>query len=354
MVMERIHGVLDQRHRRAARAAAPNIQRLAENGVEIFFTQVFRHNFFHADMHPGNIFVQTRRPGEPALRGRGLRHRRHARRRATSTTWPRTSSPSSSATTAASPRCTSTPAGCRRDTRVDELEAAVRTVCEPIFNKPLKDISFGAGAAAAVRDRAALRHAGAAAADPAAEDAAANRGPRPAALPELDLWKTAQPILREWARGPAERPQPRAAAAPAAARPERGAAHAAAGAAAVRAAGVRRQLPPHGSSSRASRSCAREIRASARRRDVTIVGAVTLLGGLVWLAVGRLAAWRAAVAGRWRSCSRAEAAVVRRCVRLRRARYPPAATLTVTSARSRSRAPARSSSPSSSKMAVPA
>ena len=40
------------------RKAGANIQALAENGVFIFFTQVFRHNFFHADMHPGNIFVQ--------------------------------------------------------------------------------------------------------------------------------------------------------------------------------------------------------------------------------------------------------------------------------------------------------
>ena len=40
-------------------------QKLAENGVEIFFTQVFRHNFFHADMHPGNIFVITSDPKKP-------------------------------------------------------------------------------------------------------------------------------------------------------------------------------------------------------------------------------------------------------------------------------------------------
>jgi len=64
MVMERIHGVLvsdmDELRRRNT-----NIQALAENGVEIFFTQVFRHNFFHADMHPGNIFIQTDDPQRP-------------------------------------------------------------------------------------------------------------------------------------------------------------------------------------------------------------------------------------------------------------------------------------------------
>ena len=63
LVQERIHGIpisdMD-----ALRAAGTNIQLLAENGVEIFFTQVFRHNFFHADMHPGNIFVIATDPRE--------------------------------------------------------------------------------------------------------------------------------------------------------------------------------------------------------------------------------------------------------------------------------------------------
>ena len=64
LVQERIHGIpisdMD-----ALRAAGTNIQLLAENGVEIFFTQVFRHNFFHADMHPGNIFVIATDPQKP-------------------------------------------------------------------------------------------------------------------------------------------------------------------------------------------------------------------------------------------------------------------------------------------------
>ena len=64
MVMERIHGVLVS-DMAELRARGTNIQVLAENGVEIFFTQVFRHNFFHADMHPGNIFVQVDDPERP-------------------------------------------------------------------------------------------------------------------------------------------------------------------------------------------------------------------------------------------------------------------------------------------------
>ncbi|HEU5442976.1 MAG TPA: AarF/UbiB family protein, partial [Steroidobacteraceae bacterium] len=64
MVMERIHGIPISDMERL-RAAGTDIKRLAENGVRIFFTQVFRHNFFHADMHPGNIFVMIEDPTHP-------------------------------------------------------------------------------------------------------------------------------------------------------------------------------------------------------------------------------------------------------------------------------------------------
>ncbi len=62
--MERIHGIIIS-DIEALRAAGTNMQVLAENGVQIFFTQVFRHNFFHADMHPGNIFVDVTNPDKP-------------------------------------------------------------------------------------------------------------------------------------------------------------------------------------------------------------------------------------------------------------------------------------------------
>ena len=141
LTLERISGIpinqIDELRRRQT-----NIRVLAENGVEIFFTQVFRHNFFHADMHPGNIFVDVADPERPkyvavdfgivgTLDARDQHYlaenflaffMRDYRRVATlhvDSGW--------------------VPA----DTRVDELEAAVRAVCEPIFNKPLKDISFG-------------------------------------------------------------------------------------------------------------------------------------------------------------------------------------------------------------------
>src|SRR5688572_7054060 len=141
LTMERIAGIQCD-DMEALRAAGTDIRRLAENGVEIFFTQVFRHNFFHADMHPGNIFVDVTDPQRPkyvavdfgivgTLDERDQHYlaenflaffRRDYRRVASlhvDSAW--------------------VPPG----TRVDELEAAVRAVCEPIFNKPLKDISFG-------------------------------------------------------------------------------------------------------------------------------------------------------------------------------------------------------------------
>jgi len=141
MVMERIRGVMIS-DMTTLRALGTNIPLLAENGVRIFFTQVFHHNFFHADMHPGNIFVLVDDPNRPryaavdfgivgTLNLRDMHYlaenflavfdrnyRRVAELHVESGWVP--------------------PA-----TRIDEMESAIRTVLEPIFNRPLKDISFG-------------------------------------------------------------------------------------------------------------------------------------------------------------------------------------------------------------------
>ncbi len=137
MVMERIYG-LPVNDLGALRQAGIDFKTLSERGVEIFFTQVFRHNFFHADMHPGNIFVApsgqymavdfgimgTLSPEDQRYLAENFLafFRRDYRRVAelhVESEW--------------------VPQG----TRVDEFEAAIRTVCEPIFERPLKDISFG-------------------------------------------------------------------------------------------------------------------------------------------------------------------------------------------------------------------
>lgn len=142
MVMERIYGI-PVTDLAALKEQNTDMKKLAERGVEIFFTQVFEHNFFHADMHPGNIFVaRGQQPAEPqyiavdmAIIGSLTREDQYYLAR-------------------------NLLAMFRRDyrqvaelhvqsgwvpghVRVEEFEAAIRTVCEPIFEKPLKDISFG-------------------------------------------------------------------------------------------------------------------------------------------------------------------------------------------------------------------
>ena len=205
LVMERIRGV-PVSDLAALRAKGTDMRRLAENGVEIFFTQVFKHNFFHADMHPGNIFVGIEDPKRPVymavdfgiigtLSPRDQHYlaenfiaffNRDYRRVAelhVESGW--------------------VPAG----TRVDEFETAIRTVCEPIFNKPLKDISF---AQVLLRLFQTARR--------------FEMEVQPQLLllqktlfnieglgrelyPDLDLWKTAKPFLEEWTR---ERASPKA------------------------------------------------------------------------------------------------------------------------------------------------
>ncbi|MEZ5541192.1 MAG: ubiquinone biosynthesis regulatory protein kinase UbiB [Pseudomonadota bacterium] len=137
MVMERIRGIQIS-DVGALRASGIDLKQLSERGVEIFFTQVFRHNFFHADMHPGNIFVgrdgrymavdfgimgtlnpvDQRYLAENFLAFFNRDYRRVAELHVESEWVP-------------------------DGTRVDEFESAIRTVCEPIFEKPLKEISFG-------------------------------------------------------------------------------------------------------------------------------------------------------------------------------------------------------------------
>jgi ubiquinone biosynthesis protein len=141
IVMERMHGIPISQIDRLI-AAGVDLKKLSRDGVEIFFTQVFRDGFFHADMHPGNVQVSV----DPATFGRYIAldfgivgtlndfdkdylsqnflafFRRDYKRVAEAhieSGWA------------------------PKETRADELESAVRACCEPIFDRPLKDISFG-------------------------------------------------------------------------------------------------------------------------------------------------------------------------------------------------------------------
>ncbi len=196
LVMERIAGIpvtdLARLH-----ASGINLEVLSRKGVEIFFTQVFNNNYFHADMHPGNIFVDPASPEDPryiavdfgimgSLSRSDQRYlaenfvaffNRDYRRVAelhVDSGWV------------------------DPDTRIDEFEAAVRSVCEPMFQRPLAEISF---AQLLVRLFQTAR--------------AFNMEIQPQLLllektflhiegigrqlyPQLDLWDTAKPFLERW------------------------------------------------------------------------------------------------------------------------------------------------------------
>jgi ubiquinone biosynthesis protein len=198
MVMERIHGVIVN-DLEQLRARGANIRRLAENGVEIFFTQVFRDNFFHADMHPGNIFVQVDDPENPryaavdfGIVGTLAPRDQHYLAENFLAFFDR----DYGRVAALHVESGWVPAG----TRVDELESAVRTVCEPIFNKPLQEISF---AQVLLRLFETARRF-----DMQVQPQLILlqktlfniEGLGRQLYPELDLWQTAQPYLRRWMR----------------------------------------------------------------------------------------------------------------------------------------------------------
>ena len=205
MVMERIHGIIVSQVDEL-RARGTNIRKLAENGVEIFFTQVFRHNFFHADMHPGNIFVQVEDPENPryAAIDFGI----------VGTLDPRDQHYLAENFLAFFERNYHRVAALHVEsgwvpatTRVDELETAVRTVCEPIFNKPLKDISF-AQVLLRLFETARRFEMKVQPQLILLQKTLLNvEGLGRQLYPELDLWNTAQPVLRTWMR---ERASPRA------------------------------------------------------------------------------------------------------------------------------------------------
>lgn len=196
IVMERIFGI-PVSDITALRAQQTNMQLLAERGVEVFFTQVFRDSFFHADMHPGNIFVSREHPENPLYIGidygivgtlnkedkRYLAenfiaffnrdYRKVAELHADSGWVP-------------------------ADTNIADFEMAIRTVCEPIFQKPLEDISFGNVLLQlfntarrfnmVVQPQLVLLQ----------KTLLYVEGLGRVLYPQLDLWKTAKPFLENW------------------------------------------------------------------------------------------------------------------------------------------------------------
>ncbi len=198
MVMERIHGIpIDDME--ALRAARVNIPRLAGNGVAIFFTQVFRDNFFHADMHPGNIFVDARDPEHPrycAVDFGIVGTLTESDRRYLAENFMAFFDRDYHRVAQLHVDSRWVPPG----TRVDELETAIRAVCEPVFNKPLKDISFGHVLLrlfqtarqfnVEVQPQLMLLQ----------KTLVQIEGLGRMLYPDLDLWETGQPVLKAWIR----------------------------------------------------------------------------------------------------------------------------------------------------------
>lgn len=203
LVIERIKGMPIGRFD-DLRAAGTDMKVLAARGVEVFFTQVFQHNFFHADMHPGNIFVDISDPAQPSyiavdcaiigsLEPEHQRYlalnllaffRKDYRKVATlhlESGWV------------------------PPDTDVDAFEAVIREVCEPIFRQPLSKISFGSfvvqlfSAARQfkmeVQPELVLLQ----------KTLLNIEGLGRQLYPELDLWEIGKPLLEKWLvaqRGP--------------------------------------------------------------------------------------------------------------------------------------------------------
>jgi len=196
MVSERIYGI-QVSDIEGLKANGTNMKLLAERGVSVFFTQVFRDSFFHADMHPGNVFVEPEHPENPrwigldcgivgTLNSEDKRYlaenflaffnrdyRRVAELHVESGWVP-------------------------RETNVDEFEFAIRIVCEPIFAKPLCEISFGHVLLnlfntarrfnMEVQPQLVLLQ----------KTLLYVEGLGRQLYPQLDLWETAKPFLEEW------------------------------------------------------------------------------------------------------------------------------------------------------------
>jgi ubiquinone biosynthesis protein len=288
LVLERIRGVQISNMARL-REVGTDIRRLAENGVEIFFTQVFKHNFFHADMHPGNIFVLIDNPAQPkyAAVDFGI----------VGTLDPRDQYYLAENFLAVFDRDYRRVATLHLESgwvpegsRVDEMESAIRTVCEPIFNKPLKEISFGTVLLrlfeisrrfnVEIQPQLILLQ----------KTLLNIEGLGRDLYPDLDVFKTAGPIMRDWV---GEKMSARAVIEKARVQLPEVINSLQTLAPLVRSAVQRAQdgrlrLAVEAPEINALRN---EIKRTNRRRDKVTVAAVILLGGIVWLALEREPFW---------------------------------------------------------------
>lgn len=198
LVMERIYGI-PVSDREALEANGTDLKLLAERGVEVFFTQVFRDSFFHADMHPGNVFVSYDHPHDPLWIGIdcgivGTLNR--ADQRYLAENFLAFFNRDYRKVAELHVQSGWVPP----DTKVEEFEAALRTVLEPIFAKPLIEISFGQVLLnlfntarrfnMQVQPQLVLLQ----------KTLLYVEGLGRQLYPQLDLWQTAKPYLERWMR----------------------------------------------------------------------------------------------------------------------------------------------------------
>lgn len=198
LVMERISGI-PVADVEALIQQGTDMEKLAERGVEIFFTQVFRDSFFHADMHPGNIFVSRENPADPqyiavdfgivgslnaedqSYLARNIlaffkRDYRQVAQLHIDSGWV------------------------PPDTNVQAFETAIRSVCEPIFEKPLKDISFGMVLLGLFQTARRFNMEVQPQLILLQKTLLNIEGLGRQLYPDLDLWKTGKPFLENWMR----------------------------------------------------------------------------------------------------------------------------------------------------------
>ncbi|TYK66531.1 ubiquinone biosynthesis regulatory protein kinase UbiB [Colwellia echini] len=198
LVMERIYGIgvgeVDTLNQLGV-----NMKLLAERGVEVFFTQVFRDSFFHADMHPGNVFVNTSNPADPtwiAIDCGIVGTLNQEDKRYLAENFVAFFNRDYQKVAQLHVDSGWVPAG----TSVDDFEFAIRTVCEPIFNKPLSEISFGQVLVnlfntarrfnMEVQPQLVLLQ----------KTLLYIEGLGRQLYPQLDLWQTAKPFLENWVK----------------------------------------------------------------------------------------------------------------------------------------------------------
>lgn len=198
MVMERIYGI-PVSDIAALHAQGTDMELLAKRGVEVFFTQVFRDSFFHADMHPGNIFVSRDTPANPKYIGIdcGIVGTLNAEdKRYLAENFVAFFNRDYKKVAQLHVDSGWVPA----HTKVEEFESAIRTVCEPIFQKPLAEISFGhvllnlfntaRRFEMQVQPQLVLLQ----------KTLLYIEGLGRQLYPQLDLWKTAKPFLENWVK----------------------------------------------------------------------------------------------------------------------------------------------------------